>query len=139
MRQDGLLITENIQAEHPPLTTTGGAALKGVNDFRYLGLTGQLDRTRSESEEGSGMESPVRGAPTSPAKTKVSFFYTAMTTLEKALDRCYTRMLLLDAGIFRVTSKTSARRMRLAGHCQRKQEAPASKLVLWEAMHGHQS
>ena len=29
--------------------------------------------------------------------------------------------------------------MRLAGHCQRHQELPASKLVLWEPTHGHRS
>ena len=45
----------------------------------------------------------------------------------------------LYAGIPRVSDKIAARRMRLAGHCQRHQELPASKLVLWEPTHGHRS
>ena len=78
---------------------------------------------------------------------------TLKPTLQKALDGCYTRMLRvvlnisknahvtesLYAGIFRVSDKIAARRMRLAGHCQRHQELPASKLVLWEPTHGHRS
>ena len=48
----------------------------------------------------------------------------------------YTRT---NARIFRVSDKITARRMRLAGHCQRHQELPASKLVLWEPTHGHRS
>ena len=39
----------------------------------------------------------------------------------------------------RVSQKIAARRMRLAGHCQRHQELPAGKLVLWEPKHGHRS
>ena len=29
--------------------------------------------------------------------------------------------------------------MRLAGHCHRHKELPASRLVLWEPTHGHRS
>ena len=45
----------------------------------------------------------------------------------------------LYEGMPRVSDKVAARRMRLAGHCQRLQELPASKLVLWEPTHGHRS
>ena len=31
------VITYNIQTDHTPLTTSGGDALKEVNDFKYLG------------------------------------------------------------------------------------------------------
>ena len=46
---------------------------------------------------------------------------------------------ILYAGIPRVSDKIAARRMKLAGHCQRHQELPASKLVLWEPTHGYRS
>ena len=103
-----------------------------------------------------------------PRQIKLSFFYatvesvplygsecwTLKPTLEKSLDGCYTRMLravlnisknahvtnrILYKGIPRVSDKIAVRRMRLAGHCQRHQELPASKLVLWEPTHGHRS
>ena len=79
--------------------------------------------------------------------------WTLKPTLQKALDGCYTRMLRvvlnisksahvtnenLYAGIFRVSNKIAARRMRVVGHCQRHQELPA-KVVLWEPTHGHWS
>merc|ERR1712239_116474 len=38
----------------------------------------------------------------------------------------------LYEGIPRVSDKGAARRMRLAGHCHRHQELPASHLLLWE-------
>ena len=80
--------------------------------------------------------------------------WTLKPTLQKSLDGCYTRMLhavlnisknthvtnkILYEGIPRVSEKVAARRMRLAGHCQRHQELPASRLVLWEPTHGHRS
>ena len=103
-----------------------------------------------------------------PRQIKLSFFYatvesvllydsecwTLKPTLQKSLDGCYTRTLRvvlnisksahvtnenLYGGIFRVSNKIAARRMRLLGHCQRDQELPASKLVLWEPTHGHWS
>ena len=103
-----------------------------------------------------------------PRQIKLSFFFatvesvllygsecwTLKPTLQKSLDGCYTRMLravlnisrnvhvtnqTLYEGIPRVSDKVAARRMRLAGHCQRHQELPASKLVLWEPTHGHRS
>lgn len=99
---------------------------------------------------------------------KLSFFYatvesvllygsecwTLNPTLEKSLDGCYTRMLravlnisksahvtnkILYEGVPRVSNKIAVRRMRLAGHCRRHRELPASKLVLWEPTHGHRS
>ena len=103
-----------------------------------------------------------------PRRIKLSFFYatvesvllygsecwTLKPSLERALDGCYTRMLravlntsksahvsnkILYEGIPRVSEKIAVRRMRLAGHCQRHKELPASKLVLWEPTHGHRS
>ena len=103
-----------------------------------------------------------------PREIKLSFFYatveavllygsecwTLKPNLEKSLDGCYTRMLravlnisksvhvtneFLYEGIPRVSGKIAARRMRLAGHCRRHPELPASKLVLWEPTHGHRS
>ena len=103
-----------------------------------------------------------------PCQTKLSFFYatvesvllygsecwTLKPTLEKSLDGCYTRMLravlninksahvtniILYKGIPRVSEKIAVRRMRLAGHCHRHENLPASKLVLWEPSHGRRS
>ena len=100
-----------------------------------------------------------------PRQIKLSFFYatvesgllygsecwTLKPTLQKSLDGCYTRTLravlnisrsthvtnkILYEGIPRVSEKITGRRMRLAGHCQRHRELPASKLVLWEPLHG---
>ena len=96
----------------------------------------------------------------------LSFFYTTVESvllygsecwtlkpaLQKSLDGCYTRMLRavlnisktahatnksLYEGIPRVSQKIAARRMKLAGHCQRHQELPAGRLVLWEPTHRH--
>ena len=103
-----------------------------------------------------------------PRQIKLSFFYatvesvllygsecwTLKTALEKSLDGCYTRMLRtvlnisktahatnksLYGGMPRVSQRIAARRMKLAGHCQRHQELPAGRLVLWEPTHGHRS
>ena len=103
-----------------------------------------------------------------PRQIKLSFFFatvesvllygsecwTLKPTLQTSLDGCYTRMLRavlninksahvtnesLYEGIPKVSEKIATRRMRLAGHCQRHQELPASKLVLWEPKHGKRS
>ena len=103
-----------------------------------------------------------------PCQIKLSFFYTTVESvllygsecwtlkpaLEKSLDGCYTRMLRavlnisktahvtnksLYGGMPRVSQRIAARRMKLAGHCQRHQELPAGRLVLWEPTHGHRS
>ena len=103
-----------------------------------------------------------------PRQIKLSFFYatvesvllygsecwTLKPTLEKSLDGCYTRMLravlnigksehvanrVLYEGVPRVSEKIAVRRMKLAGHCQRHRELPASKVVLWEPTHGRRS
>ena len=166
------VITYNIQTDHTSLTTSGGEALKEVNDFKYLGSwvnsTEQDLKVRKAPawRALNGMASVWNS--NLPRQIKLSFFYatvesvllygsecwTLKPTLQKSLDGCYTRMLRvvlnidksthvtnerLYAGIFRVSDKIAARRMRLAGHCQRHQELPASKLVLWEPTHGHRS
>ena len=94
-----------------------------------------------------------------PCQIKLSFFYTTVESvllygsecwtlkpaLEKSLDGCYTRMLRavlnirktahvtnksLYGGMPKVSQRIAARRMKLAGHCQRHQELPAGRLVL---------
>ena len=77
--------------------------------------------------------------------------WTLKASLEKSLDGSYTRMLRvvlnidphkhvaneqLYSGLPRISDRVAARRMKLAGHCYRHQELPASKLVLWEPKHG---
>ena len=166
------VITYNIQGEHPPLTTTGGIALKEVKDFKYLGAW--VNSTEQDLKVRKALAWKALNGMASvwnsnlPRQIKLSFFYatvesvllygsecwTLKPTLQKSLDGCYTRMLrvvlninksthvtnnILYAGIPRVSDKIAARRMRLAGHCQRHQELPASKLVLWEPTHGHRS
>ena len=166
------VITYNIQAEHPPLTTTGGIALKEVKDFKYLGAW--VNSTEQDLKVRKALAWKALNGMASvwnsnlPRQIKLSFFYatvesvllygsecwTLKPTLQKSLDGCYTRMLrvvlninksthvtnnILYAGIPRVSDKIAVRRMRLAGHCQRHQELPASKLVLWEPTHGHRS
>ena len=166
------VITYNIHEEHPPLTTTGGMALKEVKDFKYLGAW--VNSTEQDLKVRKALAWKALNGMASvwnsnlPRQTKLSFFYatvesvllygsecwTLKPTLQKSLDGCYTRMLrvvlninksahvsnnILYAGIPKVSDKIAARRMRLAGHCQRHQELPASKLVLWEPTHGHRS
>ena len=78
--------------------------------------------------------------------------WTLKASLDKSLDGSYTRMLRvvlnidphehitneqLYSGLPRISDRVAARRMKLAGHCYRHQELPASKLVLWEPKHGH--
>ncbi|KAJ8338626.1 hypothetical protein SKAU_G00354120 [Synaphobranchus kaupii] len=118
------VITNNILPDHPPLMTTGGTALKEVIDFKYLGSW-----VNSSEQD-------------------------LKPSLQKSLDGCYIRMLRvvlksnqnehvtnkrLYGEALRVSKKVAVRRMRLAGHCQRHLELPASKLVLWEPTHGHRS
>ncbi|KAJ8347639.1 hypothetical protein SKAU_G00262280 [Synaphobranchus kaupii] len=77
--------------------------------------------------------------------------WTLKPSLQESLDGCYTRMLRaalnidqnvhvnnmrLYGGRPRLSEKIAARRMRLAGHCHRHRELPASKLVLWEPSPG---
>ena len=98
-------------------------------------------------------------------ETKVRFFqatvesvllygseaWTLTPALEKSLNGCYTRMLRaalnirwtqhmrnteLYRDIDRVGDKVAARRMRMAGHCYRHKELPASDLILWEPSQG---
>ena len=166
------VITYNIPSEHPPLTTTGGTALKEVKDFKYLGSW--VNSTEQDLKVRKALAWRALNGMASvwnsnlPRQTKLSFFYatvesvllygsecwTLKPTLQKSLDGCYTRMLRavlnisksthvtnanLYDGMPRVSQKIAARRMRLAGHCQRHQELPASKLVLWDPTHGHRS
>ncbi|KAJ8257596.1 hypothetical protein GJAV_G00187470 [Gymnothorax javanicus] len=80
--------------------------------------------------------------------------WTLTQALPKSLDGCYTRMLCMVLNIkqnehitnkqlygelLRVSERIAIRRMRIAGHCHRHQELPASKLVLWEPTHGRRS
>ena len=75
-------------------------------------------------------------------------------TITKSLNGCYTRMLRvalnaswqshtsneeLYGDLPRVGDKVEARRMRLAGHCQRHSYLPAHKPVLWDPTHGYRS
>ena len=77
--------------------------------------------------------------------------WTLTKSMEKALDGTYTRMLRKALGVHwsdRVTNeilygklpklsdKIAARRLRLAGHCQRHPELGAHRLILWEPTHG---
>ena len=77
--------------------------------------------------------------------------WTLSASLKKSLDGCYTRMLRvvmnidphehitnkhLYGGLPKLSDRVASRKMKLAGHCHRHQELPASKLVLWEPTHG---
>ena len=78
--------------------------------------------------------------------------WTLTAALTKSLDGCYTRMLYaiyninqqqqhitnkdLYGEIPKVSDKIAARRLKLAGHCLRHPELPASHVVLWEPTHG---
>jgi hypothetical protein len=77
--------------------------------------------------------------------------WTITPTLEKSLNGCYTRMLRavhdvkwyhhvpnseLYKNMNKVGDTVAARRMRLAGHCLRHKELPASGLILWAPNHG---
>ena len=77
--------------------------------------------------------------------------WTLTKSMEKALDGTYTRMLrkalnvhwsdrvtneTLYGKLPRLSDKIAARRLRLAGHCQRHPELGAHRLILWEPTHG---
>ena len=77
--------------------------------------------------------------------------WTLTAKLEKQLDGCYTRMLRAALGIHwtrhmtnedlyrdlpKITTKIRERRLKFAGHCYRREEELASKLLLWEPTHG---
>ena len=77
--------------------------------------------------------------------------WTLTSAMEKALDGSYTRMLrkalnvhwsermpnvTLYGNLPKLSDKIAARRLRLAGHCQRHPELGAHRLILWEPTHG---
>ena len=77
--------------------------------------------------------------------------WTMTAKLEKQLDGCYTRMLRAALGVHwsqhmtneelygklpKLTTKIRERRLKFAGHCYRREEELASKLLLWEPTHG---
>ena len=77
--------------------------------------------------------------------------WTLTKTMEKSLDGTYTRMLrrvlnvhwsdkmtnvTLYGGLPKLSDKIAARRLRLAGHCQRHPDLGAHRLILWEPTHG---
>ena len=167
------VITYNISPQdHAPLKTTGGTALKEVDNFKYLGSwvnSSEQDlrvRKALAWKALNGMASVWKS--NLPRETKLRFFtatvesvllygcesWTLKPSLQKSLDGCYTRMLRavlniskdehvtnkqLYGDLPRLSSKIASRRMRLAGHCHRHQELPASKLVLWNPGRGHRS
>ena len=78
--------------------------------------------------------------------------WTLTKPMVTALDGTYTRMLRKALNIHwsdrvtnvtlygklpKVSDKIAARRLRLAGHCQRHPELGAQRLILWEPTHGH--
>ena len=77
--------------------------------------------------------------------------WTLTKSMEKSLDGTYTRMLrrvlnvhwsdkmtnvTLYGGLPKLSDKIAARRLRLAGHCQRHPDLGAHRLILWEPTHG---
>ena len=77
--------------------------------------------------------------------------WTLTKSMENALDGTYTRMLRKALNVHwsdrvtneslygklpRLSDKVAARRLRLAGHCQRHPELGAHRLILWEPTHG---
>ena len=77
--------------------------------------------------------------------------YDITKSMENALDGTYTRMLRKALNVHwsdrvtneslygklpRLSDKVAARRLRLAGHCQRHPELGAHRLILWEPTHG---
>ena len=80
--------------------------------------------------------------------------WTLTKALTKSLDGTYTRMLRkvqniswrdhinnarLYGNIPPITEKIRERTMKLAGHCHRHPELPASQLIVWEPTHGARS
>ena len=76
------------------------------------------------------------------------------TALTKSLDGCYAQMLCvvfdiswqqhiankeLHGDLPNVSDEVAAWRLKIAGHCLRHPELPASSLVLWEHSHGRKS
>ena len=83
-----------------------------------------------------------------------SVTWTLTTSLEKKIDRTYTRMLRavtnkswrdhltneqLYGDITKISKSISMQRLRFAGHCWRSKDEVASDLILWQPQHGNRS
>ena len=77
--------------------------------------------------------------------------WTINKSFEKKLDGCYTKMLQMAPNVTwqdmipnsefygdppLVSSKVAVTRMKIAGHCVKHEEEEASKLTLWQPVHG---
>lgn len=105
------VITYNIPQEHSPLTTIGGAVLKEVKDFKYLGA--RVNSTEQDIKMSKALAWRAHSGMTSvwksnlPQHIKISFFsatvesvllygcecWTLTPSLQKSLDRRDTKML----------------------------------------------
>ena len=121
------VINYNVQAEHPPLTTTGGIALKEVKDFKHLGLGVWVYSNEQDLKVRKALAWKALNGMASvwnsnlPRQIKLSFFYatvesvllygsecwTLKPTLQKSLDGCYTRMLRVVLNINKSTHVTN--------------------------------
>ena len=110
-------MTYNIPQKHLPLTTTEGAALQEVTDFKYLG--GWVGATEKDVKVRKALAWRALNGMTSvwksslPRHIKISFFsatvesvllygcecWTLTQALQKSLDGCYTRMLRVALNI----------------------------------------
>ena len=104
------VMTYNIPQEHLPLTSTEGAALKEVTDFKYLGAW--VGATEKDVKVRKALAWRALNGMTSvwksslPRHIKISFFsatvesvllygcecWTLTQALQKSLDGCYTKM-----------------------------------------------
>jgi hypothetical protein len=80
--------------------------------------------------------------------------WTITVKMRKALDGCYTRLLRkalnipwqshttnrdLYGSLLPISERLRTRRLKLAGHCYRKEDEAATKVLMWQPAHGKRS
>ena len=161
----------NVEVQQP-LHTHDGTALEQKDDFKYLGSWADSSEKDIEIRKALAWKSINDMAKVWKSnmntELKKKFFvatvesillygceaWTLNSSMEKALDGTYTRMLrkalnvhwsdrvtndTLYGKLPKVSDKIAARRLRLAGHCQRHPELGAHRLILWEPSQGQRS
>ena len=165
------IITYN-QESTVEITSRSGKTLKVVNNFKYLGSWMESSEKDFEVRKALAWSSCHKlkkiWNSTLSRKIKVRLFlatvesvllygsetWTLTKSMEKKLNGCYTRMLLMCLNITwkqkltneqlyqelpLVANKVAERRMKLAGHCIRHPELTASSFVLWKPSKGKTS
>ena len=97
------VITYNIPSEHPPLTMTGGTALKEVKDFKYLGAW--VNSTEQDLKVRKALAWRALNGMNSvwnsnlPRQIKLSFFYATVESVLLYSSECWTLKPTLEKSL----------------------------------------